>query len=354
MHRIATVAVMIFAASVARGADAPVPEPYAGLVTALHALADGRSAEGLAVLEALLRSEADDPVSRAVRDRARLALAHHYLHAGDAELARQHFQKVHSPGPYAGDALLGLGWSWLLPAATRNSEDGSGWHYAPAPLRPGGDDATAHARRQTPMRYWTARASGEREDDLRMALAAWQELVGRDPVEPAVQEGMLAIAWAFSHLGAHEQSLRRYLLALELLQEARGLLLEAVQHVESGELIAALRARDQGAGDDRPWWLLERRAARWWMDTGVEADPIFYVEHLLRDDAFRRALQAYRPDGGGTEMQRRAVEAAALSGLRARLQTVEGYLVEAHLALARIHDPPLDGRARARRAEAPS
>src|SRR5205823_547125 len=72
-------------------------------------------------------------------------------------------RQVRSPGPFASRALLDLGWSAVRPAT-------------------GGADA------------------------VRRALVPWLELVGRDPFDPAVQEGLVALPYALYHLGAQAQS----------------------------------------------------------------------------------------------------------------------------------------------------
>jgi tetratricopeptide (TPR) repeat protein len=341
---------------------------------ALAWLAGERASEGVAAMAAIASATADDVVSRVLRDRAQLALAHHYLDNGQQAQAISHFQQVQSNGPHASRALLGLGWAQVLPSLT---ESGAAPGARAVPLRVADEDL-AGLRRTTPFRYYRAIASGEREEDLRLALAAWQELIGRDPLDPAVQEGVLAIPYAYEHLAAHAQAQERYEWALALLQRGHELLMEAVTHVESQALVAEIDRRDSAAEDGWPWWLTRRREARWWMDESAPLDPIFYVEHLLEDDAFRTAVADYRtlrsisarmralePHGADVgarvrqlqpqldaalTAQRRLVTELAAAGLKKRLRSTEVYLIEAHLALARMHDAPPDGRERVQRA----
>lgn len=353
----------------------PVAARYA---SAHELLSVGRRDEAWAALKAVAGDADHAPASRVLRDRANLALAERALYDGRGRDAVAHFQQVHSPGPYASRALLGLGWSYLLSgsAAGATSDLGQTDGLAAVPrllmastLRPASADEAAELRRLSPFRYAQATSAGPRQDNLQQALSVWQELIGRDPADPAVQEGMLAMAYAFDHLGAHEQAMQRYQRALDQLLTTRGHLDAAIQHVESGALTAAMSTTAASAVGDWSWWLLERREARWWMDERVDAAPLFYVEHLLEQDPFRNVLGDYqslqtiagRLDqmaaqplpgldervaslrqsvGAGLRRYQQQIEALAIADLQQRRSLVETYLAEAHLALARIYDKP--------------
>ncbi|WP_029891438.1 hypothetical protein [Polycyclovorans algicola] len=340
-------------------------------------LRDGLRDEALTALKAVTELTDDSPAARAMRDRANLALAEQALYAGHGDEATQRFEKVHSPGPYASRALLGLGWSYLLSGSVAAGVDQAGTLVAAprleatASLRPASADETAELRRMSPFRYADAVIRGPRQDRLQQALTVWQELIGRDPGDPAVQEGMLAMAYAFAHLGAHEQAVQRYQRALDQMLTMRSHLGDAMRHVESGALVSAMRQHDASATSDWSWWLLERRDARWWMSEDVDAAPLFYVEHLLERDDFRQTLgdfqnlqsiaarlfqlaadapQGLQPRiaalqqrvGAALDRFEAQIETLALGQLAQQRTTTETYVAEAHLALARMYDRPAE------------
>lgn len=341
-------------------------------------LADGRGDQGWAALKAVAAQTDNTPAARVLRDRANLALAQQALYEGQGQQAAAYFGQVHSPGPYASRALLGLGWSYLLSnsaaqgAAVEGEATGLAVHTrlpSASTLRPGSADDTAALRRQSPFRYAQAVVTGARRENLERALNAWQELIGRDPSDPVVQEGMLATAYAFDHLGAHQQALQRYQRALDQMLVAHAHLGQAVDHVEQGQMFAAMEASEAAAASDWSWWLLERRDARWWMDERSEASPLFYMERLLENDTFRAHMSDYqtlraiaarldelgRLPGLGQDARvttlrqrvadamsarRQQIESLAVSELRQWRTHTEAYVAEAHLAMARIYDKP--------------
>lgn len=330
-----------------------------------------------AVLEQWLgATRGNGAVARGQRDQAHLLLGRRALDQGAGEAAREHFRAVHSPGPYATEALLALGWSYLLPIDRGAVSDGGTSIWAPAtvPLRAESADALAALRRSTPFRRAPGVVRNERAGDLEAALGVWQELIGRDPLDPAVQEGLLAIAYAYQHLGAQDQALRRYEHTLDLLVEGRRLLDEARRHIDSGALLQALRDSALGPPGGWPWWAVERRAGQWWRDLDREVPSLYYARYLMTDAGFRDTarrvqLLAVALDRMQTlsrtrseRVARRAREAAA--GLRARLDEqsralqeraaalvtsrrtlTERAMAEAHFALARMREPGVAGPA---------
>ncbi len=116
-------------------------------------LREGQDAAGEAALARVAGLRTASSELQALADRARIALAYHHLRREDPERAGQALLGVRLHGPMADRALLALGW---------------------------------------------ARARQERFD---LALVPWTELAGRDVLEPAVQEGLLARPWALARLG---------------------------------------------------------------------------------------------------------------------------------------------------------
>ena len=323
-------------------------------------------AQGLAALEAIGKEEPKSSTALAVRDLANLTLGYGLLRAYRGAEARPVFDRIRSPGPYANAAMLGLGWAYLVPAAR---DAGAVPADGGSVLRPGSDDAIAATRRQMPFRYLQAVASGERADDIRRALIPWTELIGRDPLDPAVQEGMLALPYALDHFGAHEQAQSRYRQAVDTLEAARGTLDTALQQLDGGELFAALDRRDADTSNGWSRLLVEQR----------DDSEAVALRTLSTDPAFAAALDAYRQlralDRHAAErvqaLQAHGDETAAakFADFRARLapalgaaqqrvrsaghqqlqrigQQTERYLAEAHFALARVYDREPHGERR--------
>lgn len=337
--------------------------------------AKGQKEEAVAALQSILK---DDDGEQALQrqDVIRLQLGRIALQGGDASLAREHYRAIRSPGPYSSQALLELGWSYLLPLGLTAQAAGQGDPFlAPnsLPLRVSSPDALAALRRETPFRTHAGIARNERAADLASAARVWQELIGRDPLDPAVQEGKVALAYAFQHMGDNQQALRHYGDAVELLSRGRGLLGEAIGHVRTGSLLQAVAGGGAVTAVGWPWWVVERRANRWWIGEYRSPSALFYAPYLMADSAFAMAVErlqlAYAVDA---ELQQRiqaagegavtgamraeanrlqavlapailgaeaAVERRAVDLLEGRRTQLERVLAEAHFALARMREP---------------
>ncbi|MFP5306341.1 MAG: hypothetical protein ACLGI7_11030 [Gammaproteobacteria bacterium] len=329
---------------------------------AAELMRQGETGPGLALLAEIGTADAGTAVELALRDHANLVLGYALLRERRGADAVPAFQRVRSPGPYGNPALLGLGWAYLLPtgpearaAAQRDDGDPGAWSPAEAD--------TPSLRRRMPFRYAWSVAAGEREADLREALVPWNELNGRDPLDPAVQEGMLAVAYALGHLGAHAQAERYWQRAVERLHTARAQLDDAYAQLGDGRLLAAIDA------DSAHGW--RRRLADLPYD-----DATAYFRVLAEDAAFldaledRHALRALQASvelhlqrlqdlaaaagaadlrqrlvalqarvATAAERQREQLLAVAAQALLARQRHTDAYLGEAVFALARIHDP---------------
>jgi tetratricopeptide (TPR) repeat protein len=336
---------------------------------AVEQIRQGDAEQGRAALDAIGQSPLKDSTSLRMRDMANLTLGYELLRLRRGKDALPVLSRVRSPGPYGNQALLGLGWAHLAPSA--KADTGSTPERSDDRLWPVVVEDTPEARRATPFRNAWAVAMGRRGDDLRDALAAWTELIGRDPIDPAVQEGLLVVPYALGHLGAHEQSARYLQRAIDQLDLARNELDAAVEHVHSGMLT---RAIDTGvAGADDGW--------RWQLADLSYSDDSAYVRYLIAQRSFIDAFERYRhlreaaalldlhairlqttPDGGGevaamaariaalrarvdqdTAAQRSQLEGTAVAQLDQLKQHTGRYLIEARFTLARIHDRNLDG-----------
>ncbi|MDP9141228.1 MAG: hypothetical protein M3O62_10605 [Pseudomonadota bacterium] len=318
-----------------------------------------------AALLPLAEADATGALGWALRDRANLRLGYLQLRAGAPAEAAEAFQRVRSPGPNSNAALLGFGWARLIPPSAPNA---AAMYLANTSLRPGDADAIAAARRTTPFRYVHAVAHDNRAGDLRQALVPWGELIGRDPTDPAVQEGLLALAYAHGHLGAHAQAdqyFRRAVSQLESLIDHYG---DAKQDIADGGL-ERLWTQTGNADNGWPAWMSEMPEPRWWLTDPPNAPRSFYFEALINNPDFLHDLdqllavrelqellhvQAQRLDGNAlssnTQLRaecdqlasryKTALRARATQQLQAQRSVAEHYLAEASFALARMVDAP--------------
>ncbi len=124
-----------------------------------------------------------------LRDKANLALGYALLQDGQARAAKAPLQRVRLEGPFSNKALLGVGW-----------------------------------------------ADAEMEN-YRRALVPWMELRGRDLLDSAVQESMLAIPYAMAKLDSISQAADHYLNAIEAFYEETNRLDRTIGHIESGQFL---------------------------------------------------------------------------------------------------------------------
>ncbi|MCB1845358.1 MAG: hypothetical protein KDI09_20485, partial [Halioglobus sp.] len=155
---------------------------------------------------------------------------------GDAKAARKPLQRVRLNGPFSNKALLGVGW-----------------------------------------------ADAELED-YGKALVPWMELRGRDLLDPAVQESMLAVPYAMAKLDSISQAADNYVNAIEAFDEEDQRIENTIDELESGHLLSSFLA--DNADDTTGWhWSIGKLPA------GTEAR---YLYHLLASDKFQEGLKNYR------------------------------------------------------------
>jgi len=333
----------------------------------------GKAAEGVAILDALsytIRESngsgtAQNSNEALLGDKINLSLGFYFLQQGDSERAVNYFSEVRRLSPYANKALVGLGWALLSPRQTAVQALADSDISAPgrkaknmAYLWSGSEDDIAWARRHTPFRRAWAIASGAKEEDLQAAMVPWMELINRDPLDPAVQEGLLILPYAMSHWagqGARAESY--YVSAVNRLQESLLILESAAEDVRSGGLLEAVIAADKDKLNGWGIWLCDLSADR----QGA------YLDLLLDSSSFHFALREFRQLGrivevlGGVGQVGSAssaaggstllgaldklkaqwglkLERAAIAELDKHRQRTERYLAEANFAMARNHE----------------
>ena len=136
----------------------PAWSAYARFNLGVALVRQKRLSDGEPFLTAVGTMYAEAPEMLALKDRANLALGFADLQADQPARAKVALERVRLNGPYSNKALLGTGWA----------------------------DAAL--------------------GDYKAALNPWMELRGRNLLDAAVQESMLAVPYAFGKLSANAQS----------------------------------------------------------------------------------------------------------------------------------------------------
>ncbi len=196
----------------------------------------GRIDEAARLLDELGNLDPFNEELTSLRDKANLALGYALLQDGQALAAKEPLQRIRLEGPFSNKALLGVGW-----------------------------------------------ADAESESYER-ALVPWMELQGRDLLDPAVQESMLAIPYALAKLDSISQAADHYLNAIEAFYEETSRLDRTIQRIESGEFF------DEFIQDDP----LDSTGWYWHLEELPEGPEARYLFHLLAKHEFHEGLKNYR------------------------------------------------------------
>jgi hypothetical protein len=177
---------------------------YARFNLGVALIRGGDTARGTQILDDLGRQTMPDEESRALRDKANVALGFAALKAGKPQDARTYLQRVRLQGIEANAALLGFGWA------------------------------------------------ADALNNPKLALAPWIELAGRDPSDPAVLEAQLAVPYAYAELHADGQALKRYENAIANFENEDANIDATIEAIRQGKLIDGLMSRNPG--EDMGWF----------------------------------------------------------------------------------------------------
>lgn len=196
----------------------------------------GRMKEGVAQLEKIARMRTDRNDMKTLQDKANLALGFTFLGVPDPQQAKSYFGEVRLDGPFAGKALLGIGWALS--------------------------------------------AKGKYEQ----SLVPWMELLKSHDFDVAVSETLLAVPYAFTELGAYKQALQHYEQAIDVYNAEVERLEKVIASLRSGALLAVVLPRDADTGKGR------RAPAETLPDTPENR----YLIQLFASNDFHQALRSYR------------------------------------------------------------
>ncbi len=209
---------------------------YAKFNLGVAMVRSGRVNSAVGILDELGSLDPYNEELTSLRDKANLALGYAYLQDGQPTAAKAPLQRVRLEGPFSNKALLGVGWA----------------------------DAEVQ--------------------DYERALVPWVELKGRDLLDPAVQESMLAIPYAMAKLESISQAADHYLNAIEAFYEETSRLDETIEKIQSGALFEDFLKQDT---DSSAGWF-------WRMENLPEGPESRYLFHLLATNEFQEGLKNYR------------------------------------------------------------
>ena len=253
-----------------------------------------RAAEGEAILDRLGRTPGKDTESLALRDKANLTLGYHFLKKEQGGTAKPLFGRVRIEGPFSNRAVLGMGWAELAPQGQKQKK--TTISDEPIEVNPLASLATLGIllnparleqdvyKRAGLRNFKLDKIEKTQEANLRRALVPWAELINRDPMDPAVQEGMLAIPFALDRVGAHIEAQQYYERAVGLLQESRKRIDSSSQFIKENRMVETIVRRDI---DSEAGW-------NWRLRDLPDASETFYLQSVIAENRYQEALKNYR------------------------------------------------------------
>lgn len=196
---------------------------------------DGKEQEGRRYLDRTGQLGSSKPATLAIKDKSNLALGYKLLEENDLEGAKQILDRVRLSGPFSNRALLGSGW---------------------------------------------ADASRERFD---RALVPWSILAEREGTDPAVQEAMLALPYAYGKLNVHGKAALLYGRALAAFGIEVDKLGASIASIREGNFLRAL-VREELKQDAN--WVVKLRSL-------PEAPETYYLLDLMASHDFQESLKNY-------------------------------------------------------------
>ena len=212
-------------------------QAYARFNLGVALLRSGKTAQGERQLDAVGQLADDSEELLALRDKANLALGYVLLQNKDAARARQYLERIRLQGPFSNQALLAFGWA--------------------------------------------ASAQGQQEQ----ALIPWQELSRRDVIDSAVQEGLLAVPYAYAQLQAYPSAATHYQQAISAFEKEMQSLDTAIAAIRDGKLVETMLGATQD-NTDMGW--------SWRAAPPPQAAETQYLWQLLAGHEFQTALKNYR------------------------------------------------------------
>lgn len=283
---------------------------------------NSQPAEGRTLLDNIGTVAQPNPAERAVRDHANLALAYQLLRSAKGGASKTVFQRLPLNGSYTDNALLGLGWSELTPQGTIVNRAGAGtytkiWELGtikPAPL------------------------AETKPEQLKRALVPWNELVGRNTDDAAVQEALIVIPFALEELGRRAQAAEAYEQAITRLTTTQRKLEGDIESLRAGSETRALLFRYAASGLPYTRWTDDVRTSNPIEEHVQNFHDLQRLQGALQDnDAPNAALLNNALGYAGVDQMRKA-QANIADALEVQLDRVEEFHTTAINGLARYYD----------------
>ena len=196
----------------------------------------GNPQQGFNILSELGDQDSSNEEIQNLRDKANLVLGYGFLNDGKYSEAKRYLNRMYLTGRHSNTALLALG------------------------------------------RVYSA------EQDHKQSLVPWLELIKRDSSDPAVQDALMGVPFAFGQLNAYKQSLQYYETAMRAFQEEIDNINSAAEAINGGKLIEGLIRANNGELEGGGAFTVQRV-----LDTPEGR----YLWPIVASDEFRETLYNY-------------------------------------------------------------
>jgi hypothetical protein len=210
-------------------------EGFATYNLGIALLRDGKEQDGRQYLDRTGLIAGSSPAALAIKDKSNLVLGYKLLDENNFEGAKQILDRVRLNGPFSNRALLGSGWADIS------------------------------------------------QDRFDRALVPWSILVQREVTDPAVQEAMLAVPYAYAKLSVHSRAALMYGSALEAFGTEVDKLGASIKSIREGRFLQAL-VREELKQDAN--WVVKLRSL-------PETPETYYLLELLASHDFQESLKNY-------------------------------------------------------------
>jgi len=208
---------------------------FSGYNLGIALLLDGQEQEGFRQLDINGQIDSDNSVTLAIKDKSNLVIGDKLLGEEKFVAAKEVLDRVRLEGPFSNWALLGSGWA----------------------------DAS--------------------QGRFEQALVPWSLLFEREVTDPAVQEALLAVPYAYGKLGVYSRAALLYGNALKVFGGEIDKLGASIKSISEGNFLRAL-VREELKQDAN--WVVKLRAL-------PETPETYYLLELMASHDFQEALKNY-------------------------------------------------------------
>ncbi|MBI1920968.1 MAG: tetratricopeptide repeat protein [Geobacter sp.] len=210
-------------------------EGFPGYNLGIALMKEGKEQDGRESLRRTGQILSDSPATLAIRDKSNLVLGYKLLDENSTENARLVLDRVRLSGPFSNRALLGSGWV----------------------------DAS--------------------QGRFERALVPWSILAEREVTDPAVQEAMLAVPYAYGKLNVYGKAAVLYGKALDAFGKEVDKLAASITSVREGRFLQALAREELKQDSD---WVVKLRSL-------PESPETYYLLQLMASHDFQESLRNY-------------------------------------------------------------